>query len=260
MTTITRRDYGVVPACRAQAELAELPLRNRRLAPQDRLPRRPARSRGTCRRGALPRASGASHPACELDADRAARHPLADVREQPAERLHGRGGRAQGHGRVRLGGPPARARRGSRSWQLYWATGKQDNGRFPNDVLNAWRRSTGDLGAHKPEAYVAVDIGDARDAAHGGLPVRRALLLRQPAGEPQEAARRGQDDLAVRARAPGRRPGRGTVTRSSPLGYYANGDWDIRSWAKRFRMTKRFMQEYVYLVVRDPLARTSSSA
>ena len=37
------------------------------------------------------------------------------------------------------------------------------------------------------------------------------------------------------------------------VGYYENGDWDIRSWGKRFRMTKRFMQEYVYLVVRDPL-------
>ena len=44
---------------------------------------------------------------------------------------------------------------------LYWATGKQDDGRFPNTVLNAWRRATGDLGAHRPEAYVAVDLQSA---------------------------------------------------------------------------------------------------
>jgi hypothetical protein len=30
-------------------------------------------------------------------------------------------------------------------------------------------------------------------------------------------------------------------------GYYANGDWDIRSWGRRFRMTRRFLREYVYL-------------
>jgi hypothetical protein len=129
---------------------------------------------------------------------------------------------------------------------LYWATGKADDGRYPNTVLNAWRSATGDLGAHRPEAYVVVDHGDAammRTAAYlfAGIYVCANL----PANlKKQLAANR-----TTWSYVPGAGSARGSWDGHAfvATGYYANGDWDIRSWGKRFRITKRWMQQYVYL-------------
>ena len=135
---------------------------------------------------------------------------------------------------------------------LYWATGKQDNGRFPNDVLNAWRHSTGDLGAHKPEAYVAVDVDNL-------AMLREAVYLFAGAYFCANLPANLKTQLAAGKTTWRYVPGAGSAPGSwdghafDAVGYYENGDWDIRSWGKRFRMTKRFMQEYVYLVLRDPL-------
>jgi hypothetical protein len=129
---------------------------------------------------------------------------------------------------------------------LYWATGKADDGRYPNTVLNAWRNTTGDLGAHRPEAYVVVDHDDAatlRTAAYLFAGIYFCANL--PANLKQQlAANRTTWSYAAGAgSAPGSWDGHAFVG----TGYYANGDWDIRSWGKRFRVTKRWMQQYVYL-------------
>jgi hypothetical protein len=129
---------------------------------------------------------------------------------------------------------------------LYWATGKQDDGRFPNAVLNAWRGATGDLGAHRPEAYVEVDLQSAalmRTAAYlfagvyfcANLPANLKIQL--------AADKTSWSYVPGAGSAPGSWAGHAFVG----AGYYANGDWDIRSWGRRFRMTRRFLQEYVYL-------------
>jgi hypothetical protein len=130
---------------------------------------------------------------------------------------------------------------------LYWATGKQDDGRFPNEVLNAWRHSSGDLGAHKPEAYVAVDVGDL-------AMLREAVYLFAGAYFCANLPANLKTQLAAGKTTWRYVPGAGSAPGSweghafDAVGYYENGDWDIRSWGKRFRMTKRFMREYVYLV------------
>ena len=129
---------------------------------------------------------------------------------------------------------------------LYWATGKQDDGRVPNTVLNAWRRATGDLGAHRPEAYVAVDLQNAalmRTAAY--LFAGIYLCANLPANLKTQLAADKTTWSYVRGAgsAPGSWAGHAVVG----AGYYANGDWDVRSWGRRFRMTRRFLQEYVYL-------------
>jgi hypothetical protein len=129
---------------------------------------------------------------------------------------------------------------------LYWATGKQDDGRFPNTVLNAWRQATGDLGAHRPEAYVALDLQSAtlmRTVAY--LFAGAYLCVNLPANlKPQLAA----DKTIWRyVSGAGSAPGSWAGHAVAAPGYYANGDWDIRSWGRRFRMTRRFLREYVYL-------------
>jgi hypothetical protein len=129
---------------------------------------------------------------------------------------------------------------------LYWTTGKQDDGRYPNAVLNAWRTATGDLGAHRPEAYVSLDLRSAalmRTAAY--LFAGVYLCANLPANLKAQLA---ADATAWRyVPGAGSAPGSWAGHAVTAPGYYANGDWDIRSWGRRFRMTRRFLQEYVYL-------------
>lgn len=129
---------------------------------------------------------------------------------------------------------------------LYWATGKQDDGRYPNVVLNAWRHATGDLGVHRPEAYVVVDHGDAamlRTAAYLFAGIYFCAKLPSNLKQQLAADRTSWIYVPGAGSAPGSWNGHAFVA----PGYYANGDWDIRSWGKRFRATRRWLQEYVYL-------------
>jgi hypothetical protein len=144
---------------------------------------------------------------------------------------------------------------------LYWATGKQDDGRYPNTVLNAWRHATGDLGAHKPEAYVAMDIADARMLRTAAfLFAGIYVCVNLPANLKKQLAAdtRTWRYVAGAGSAPGSWDGHAFVA----PGWYANGDWDIRSWGRRFRATRRWMQEYAYLAFailsRDELQRVNS--
>ena len=129
---------------------------------------------------------------------------------------------------------------------LYWATGKNDDGRYPNTVLNAWRTATGDLGAHRPEAYVVVDHDDAamlRTAAYLFAGVYVCANLPVNLKQQLAANKTTWSYVAGAGSAPGSWDGHAFVA----TGYFANGDWDIRSWGRRFRVTKRWMQQYVYL-------------
>jgi hypothetical protein len=129
---------------------------------------------------------------------------------------------------------------------LYWATGKQDDGRYPNVVLNAWRNAGGDLGAHKPEAYVTVDIDDRRLMRTAGfLFAGLYLCANLPANLKKQlaAGRTTWSYVAGAGSAPGSWDGHAFVA----VGWYANGDWDIHAWGKRFRVTKRWLDEYMYL-------------
>jgi hypothetical protein len=129
---------------------------------------------------------------------------------------------------------------------LYWATGKKDDGRYPNAVLNAWRHATGDLGAHKPEAYVAIDPGDAamlRTAAYLFAGIYFCANLPANLKKQLAADKTTWSYVPGAGSAPGSWNGHAFVA----AGYYANGDWDIRSWGRRFRATRRWMREYVYL-------------
>ena len=130
---------------------------------------------------------------------------------------------------------------------LYWSTGKQDDGRFPNVVLNAWRHASGDLGAHKPEAYVAIDLDDTAMLHTAAYLFAGVYVCANLPGQSQEAARRGQDDLELRARRGlgaglvGRpRVRRGGLLRERRLGHLLVGHGASAS-------TRRWMQEYVYL-------------
>ena len=244
MTTITRRDYGVVPACRAQAEL-----------PSYRCAIDVSHLKTGCRVGPpdprnLPAArylelSGLPTPPASWTriAQRVTRWPM-----YANNRLNDCTAVAVGHkvmaasgwaGHLHVPGEDAVV-------ALYWATGTEDDGRFPETVLSAWRRATGDLGAHKPEAYVVVDHSNAamlRTAAYLFAGVYICANLPANLKKQLAANRTTWRYVPGAGSAPGSWDGHAFVA----PGYYANGDWDIRSWAKRFRITKRWMQEYVYL-------------
>ena len=129
---------------------------------------------------------------------------------------------------------------------LYWSTGKADDGRFPNVVLNAWRNATGDIGAHAPEAYVEVDLASPQ-MLHTAAYLFAGLYV--CANLPENLKKQMAADKKTWSYVPGAGSAPGSWDGHAFLaaGYYANGDWDIRSWGTRFRATKRWMQEYVYL-------------
>ena len=141
---------------------------------------------------------------------------------------------------------------------LYWSTGKQDDGRYPNVVLNAWRHASGDLGAHKPEAYAAIDLDDAamlHTAAYLFAGIYVCANLPANLKKQLAADKTTWSYVPGAGSAPGSWDGHAFVA----MGYYANGDWDICSWNRRFRVTRRWMQEYMYLPSRS-CRRTSCSA
>ena len=146
---------------------------------------------------------------------------------------------------------------------LYWATGSKDDGRYPNAVLNAWRTATGDLGAHRPEAYVEVDLANIqmlRVASYlfGGIYLCANL--------PDNLKKQLAADATTWTYVPGAgsAPGSWDGHAFAGVGYFANGDWDIRSWGRRFRVTRRWMREYAYLafaiLATDELQRVNAKS